>query len=369
MSSLKKLEIHNFRNLQSQSLEISNKVTLVLGNNGQGKTSLLEAISLVSTGKSFRTSKNSDLVHWHKNEASVNALIETSEGDKEVSFHIKNGRKSLSVNGEKTTFVEGLFGQLNSVEFTPDNLNLVSGGPSLRRKFFDRIFSQTSKSYLGNLVSYNRALKERNASLSSAGSTDKDIKIWDEILAKYAKFLVDAREKNLIRFRDLFLNSLSFVNCYPDTQQRELASISFSSELSGMSEKEILTALETSLPVDRLRGRTTFGAHKDDYYIEFGRDELRQAKSFCSQGQTRSLAMALKFAAVEFIQELSAGEYPIILLDDVESELDKSRKEALYRQINNIPSQVVITATEFSSEAKSALENPQTVLINQGSIS
>jgi len=364
------LELNSFRNIKDQRVDFPSRVTVIVGKNGQGKTSLLEAAYILSHAKSFRSSKPSELVSWSSStkDCLIRGGIEAEIGSRNLSYGVKKGKKEVLINEQKAKKAKDYYGQLKSVEFTPDDLKLVSGAPLTRRQFFDRVISQIRPNYVENLVRYHKALKQRNSLLSLGENDLKKFQVWNKLLIEHGLEVSRVREEVILEFKEYFTESYNFFTGYDEKKvNEEVSQLSYSSTFSKL--KDLEEKYTQSFPRD-LRTRTTnLGIHRDDYLVDFNPgDGFRVAKSSTSQGQKRSIALAIKFAAVKFIQKHSEDEAPILLLDDVESELDRFRKKALFWKIAEIPSQVIITATEISAENIKALGQPTVMEISEGSI-
>lgn len=360
---LNKLKIRNFRNLKEQEINFSKRTTIFTGRNGQGKTSILEAISVISHAKSFKTSKNKELINWNNPENTypnnflIEASIEKEDGSKNLTYQIKSRKKSLLVNNNKIDSLADYIGLLKSVEFIPEDLTLISGPPDGRRKFFDRLISQINPVYLLNLMKYQRSVKQRNQLLMSSSVNPNEINSWNTILAELNLNIAKERRENIEYFKEIFKEFYKYFSCFDkNSTNNEIANLEYKSSLLGddneiLSNKEIIEKYKYSYNLDLARKRTSFGAHRDDYLISlsFRGEKFREAKNLASQGQKRSLALSLKFACLRFIEE-KTGEKPLLLIDDIESELDIVRKEALFKKILELENQVILTTTEINKD-------------------
>jgi len=370
---LLRIERENFRNLKSQQVDFQKQVTVLTGKNGQGKTSLLESIYVLSHSKSFRTARPSEMVNWDsEKDCSLKAIVESEEGEKEVVWRVVSGKREMLVNGSRVTASSGFYGNLKCVEFTPDDLTLVSGSPGERRKFFDRLISQTSESYFENLLAYHRALKQRN-SLILRGENNPSVFIpWNEIMADKGLFVAEQRSNFTSEFSKFFSSNYSYFTGYEQSKvgiesaQLKYASRFIDDEGKALAKEEVMAELASRLSQDISRRTSLYGIHRDDFeiYLDTGSGS-RQAKKSASQGQKRSISLALKFAAVNLIEKIT-GDRPVVLLDDVESELDRFRKQALFGKIAELGGQVVITATELNGENRRNLSSPEVFQIENG---
>lgn len=393
---VRSVELSNFRNLKPQVVRFSSKNTVVVGANGQGKTSLIEAIYLLAQTRSFRTPRTQELVHWGGMSADVKATVKTAEGEKIIHYQILSGRKSVTINGHSVTAAEKFYGQLMAVEFTPDDLDLVKGGPNTRRAFLDKTLSMVDRSFVADLVRYNRALKSRNRILvelkAKAGGSSRAIRgsasypvelaPWDTLLVQYGTAVLSKRARFVGRFSpifaDIFRNVVSGCG--------ETASLSYLSELLTPDRAELEPSVYAQRFVqeffrDLRVGTTGVGPHRDDLLIQLLPSEVlggdatsescaapRRAREIASQGQARTIALALKIAAARYLHE-ETGEPPVLLLDDVESELDRFRRDALFELVRQSGNQVIITATAVAPELETRLGEFAILQLHEGQIS
>jgi len=313
------------------------------------------------------------MVNWDsEKDCSLKAIVESEEGEKEVVWRVVSGKREMLVNGSRVTASSGFYGNLKCVEFTPDDLTLVSGSPGERRKFFDRLISQTSESYFENLLAYHRALKQRN-SLILRGENNPSVFIpWNEIMADKGLFVAEQRSNFTSEFSKFFSSNYSYFTGYEQSKvgiesaQLKYASRFIDDEGKALAKEEVMAELASRLSQDISRRTSLYGIHRDDFeiYLDTGSGS-RQAKKSASQGQKRSISLALKFAAVNLIEKIT-GDRPVVLLDDVESELDRFRKQALFGKIAELGGQVVITATELNGENRRNLSSPEVFQIENG---
>ena len=364
---LEELEVRGIRNLRPQLISFPKRVTLIFGQNGQGKTSVLEAIFLLSQNRSFRSTQIRDVVQrtpgrkesrnevqettFKEGEACIRGLVRSSLGTREITLQISRGKKTLLLDGKKAQAAGQFFGQLRVVTFTPEELQLVKGAPLLRRQFVDRILSIVDHGYLQHLVHYQRALKQRNALLAkAAGGNEESLLPWEQILAEHGRAIAITRE-NFLRTITPACQKYYQDLCRPsEVAAEETIGLRYKSDFFPeeeiLSEKSALAEYAGYRASDRRIKSTHFGIHRDDVEIVFRSDELKGlARALASQGQTRTIALAMKLAAVQYIEEVT-GEPPLLLLDDVESELDAMRREGLFEFLQASQNQVVITTTD-----------------------
>jgi len=320
-----KLELTNFRNYTNSSTTFEDGLNFIVGHNAQGKTNLLESIYLLSVGKSPKNSKEKQLIKFNTEKAKISVDFLTVAGNKNIQMYLdKQDKKTISVNKLNILKITELVGILSVVYFSPDELKLIKEVPEDRRNFLDISISQFDKTYLYNLIRYNRILKMRNQILKSPDSMESKT----EQLKLFTPQLIDTAEK-IIEKRLKFIEKLKNIakNIHKTITLTENLEIMYSYQpKENISIKEDLkNQFNNSLEKELELGYTTVGPHRDD--IIFKINEL-DCKHYASQGQQRTVALVVKLSLMEVIKE-EIGEYPILLLDDVLSELDNERQERL----------------------------------------
>lgn len=329
------LTVDNFRNHTHTTLQLDPGVNVLVGPNGQGKTNLLEAIYLSCVGRGWRTSRDNEMVQFGKDNALVQVTAVKKFGAVDIAIQLGMGlKKSIAINRVPIAKVAELMGQINCIFFSPDELKLVKEAPADRRRFINIDLSQIDKTYFYALARYNKILQQRNAYLKD-NSDPRELAIWDGQLVKQGKIIIAKRQE--------FIQKLT---PYVEAKHKELTGgqekISLTYETCADLEKELLAARERDL---RLR-TTTVGPHRDDLAITINGQDVRV---FGSQGQQRTVALSIKLAELDLFTKLT-GERPILLLDDVFSELDSSRRTRLLIAIAN--TQAIITATDVPTSGK-----------------
>lgn len=378
---LNTLELRGFRNLQDQNISFPGRICTVVGKNGQGKTSLLEAIFLLSHAKSFRAGTINELVRWGDSvDSSVQGDFETTDGRKTLTFSIVGGKREISLNSNKVKKASLFYGQSKSVVFTPDDLQLVKGAPILRRGFIDRILAMIDPMYVEHLVHYQRALKSRNSilqkrsmdSYSGIEEIEKVLIPWNILLVQHGLKIAGRRlefilelEKGVKKYYEYLLGDLQ-------EGRVEKANCSFQSQLTRegqlLDEDELLGVYQRTINKDIRYGSSTIGPHRDDLELQLDCGSgVRNSKRTASQGQARCIALALKLSAIDIIAD-STGEAPLLLLDDVESELDQGRRRALYELLESVKNQIILSTTDLSSSSLSKLKEAMTLEIEQGRV-
>lgn len=322
---IEKLELNNFRNYTNSIINLSNGVNFIVGSNAQGKTNMLESVYILSVGKSPKNSKDKQIIKFGKERAKIAVDFLTLAGKKNIQMYLdKSDKKSIKINNLNILKLTELVGTLSVVYFSPDELKLIKEVPEDRRSFLDVSISQFDKTYLYNLLKYNRILKMRNQILKSLDS----IETKKEQLKLFTPQLIDTAEK-IIEKRLNFIENLKIIakdihkiitidenlEIFYSYKQKE--NISIKDDLKSEFEKIIDKELEL--------GYTCFGPHRDDMIFKINNLDC---KFYASQGQQRTVALVVKLSLMEVIKQ-EIGEYPILLLDDVLSELDSNRQERL----------------------------------------
>ena len=350
---VKKIEIKDFRNIESINLSPSSEINIISGENAQGKTNLIEAIWFFTGAKSFRGIKDNEAVRKNKEKAKIKIEFFSESIENTAEIEIKD-KKTAKYNGKSLKSASYLAGNFYCVVFSPDDLNFVSGSPSLRRRFIDIAIGQLYPKYIEILREYNRAVKQRNIILKDSirdGSLIFLLDDFEKIIANEGKKIIDYRKKYLEYLKNTATEIYSGIS-----EQKEILDIKYKSTVETDFKEELKIARET----DKFRGITSIGPHRDD--INFKINDLN-AREFASQGQKRSIALSLKLAEAEIIKKIT-DKQPVILLDDVMSELDKSRQNYILNKIKGV--QVFITCCD--EENFNILENGNIIRIKNGAI-
>lgn len=340
------LEINyvNFRNLEDKNIKFSSKFNLFFGKNGQGKTSILEAIYFCATGKSFRTSKIQELIKYHKEKMGVYIQYEDSISKKELSIKMDKKIKEYKYNKKKTTF-DKFYGKVNIVTFIPEDIELIMGTPSIRRTFFDAEIAQTSYDYLKNLKDYNKILKIRNKYLKEKKVNDELYKIYQEEYIKLsAKIILKRIEyvKNIsiilnLNYRKLFDNKKELSLKYSSSIGEIFSKGLNLEKLEGIIRKKIEEIKYQEIKY----GYSLIGPQKDDF--KFLLNE-REAKGFSSQGEKKSIIFSLKLSEIDMVIR-EKREIPVFIIDDISSYFDSIRKENIVEYLKKRDIQVFLSST------------------------
>lgn len=340
-----RLTLHNYRNYAQLSLDFTHNLNIFIGENAQGKTNIIEAIYYASMGHSHRTNTDSELISWQKIEANIGLTFERLGIENQLKFHFSNEKSKEIVYNSHPIKQKDLIGAVNVVLFSPEDLGLIKGAPSGRRKFLDNEISQASPTYYRQLIKYNRIIAQRNMLLKKIKErkAKRDLlESWDAQLSVIASAVVIKRLDAVKK-----LNMLANLMHRRISKNKENLEISYCLQGSDNNVPEDLITwynnkLSESHDLDILRGNTNVGPHRDDIVLKVNHINLR---SFGSQGQQRTGVLALKLAELEFIKS-ETGQYPVLLLDDVMSELDLNRREQLLLFIKE-RIQTFITATDM----------------------
>ena len=349
---MKVLEIsfNNFRNLENSKINVSENINVIYGDNAQGKTNLLECIWLFNGVRSFRGSKDSELVSFNTKEkfATANLKFFFEDRIQNVQINIVNGKREAILNGVKKKSTSHIIGKCTSVVFSPEHLNLVKSGPSERRRFLDGAICRLKMKYAIEFSKYKKILNQRNALLKEI-NINKNLKdtidVWDENLANSGAYLIIERFKYIELLKKYAIEYHSGIS-----KGKEKLDIIYKSSCNINKEDnfkqiydKLLINLKNNLTNDLSFGFTNIGPHRDD--LEFLINNVK-SKTFASQGQQRSIVLSLKLAEASILEEKS-DERPVILLDDVLSELDIYRQDFLLNKIENW--QVFITCCDINS--------------------
>ena len=335
---INKIKINNFRNYNKEEINLEKNINIFYGENAQGKTNIIEAIFLCSMGKSFRAKKDKEMIKLNEQNALVEVEYEKSDRDGKIKIEIGN-KKNIYLNGIKIKKLSELLGNLNIVIFTPDDINILKGGPQNRRRFLDIMISQLKPNYIYNLNLYLKTLEQRNNYLRQIKEEHKDenlLEIWDEKLAEYAEKIFLYRKEFIEKIKEKIVEIHKKI-----TQNNENIKIEY---ISDCEKKETyLKKLKNEREKDIQRGYTGVGIHRDDFNVYINDKPLN---IYGSQGQHRTVLLSMKISELNIIYD-EIGEYPILLLDDFMSELDSNRRANLLANIENI--QVIITCTDKMS--------------------
>ena len=329
------LTVNHFRNHTHTTLQLADGVNVLVGSNAQGKTNLLEAIYLACVGRGWRAGRDNEMIQFGQERTLVHVTAQKKFGSVEIAIQLGVGqKKSIAINRVPIAKVAELMGQINCIFFSPDELKLVKEAPADRRRFLNIDISQLDKTYFYALTRYNKILQQRNAYLKN-NSDPRELSIWDTQLVTQGNILIQKRQAFLQKLAPYVVAKHKALTGGKET-------ITLTYETCTDLARELTAARERDL---RLR-TTTVGPHRDDLAILLNGQDVR---IYGSQGQQRTVALSIKLAELDLFTELT-GERPVLLLDDVFSELDSSRQSRLLTAIAH--TQTIITATDAPSVGK-----------------
>ena len=354
---IKSIELSDYRNYDHLSMEFSPGTNILYGDNAQGKTNILEAIYVSATTKSHKGSKDRDIINFNKEEAHVRTVIEKENVETRIDMHLRKSKsKGLAIDGQRVKKAADLIGLCNVVFFSPEDLGIIKNGPSERRRFVDMELCQLDSFYFYNLSNYNKIVEQRNTLLKDMyfnPQLRETLNIWDMQLVSYGSKIIE---------RKLFVEQLNEI----------IEGIHFS--LSGGREK-IKIVYEPDVQIEDFEKKllenqerdvrskmTTVGPHRDDFSFLIGDVDIRK---FGSQGQQRTAALSLKLSEIELVKKITK-DTPILLLDDVLSELDSNRQNYLLNSIGNI--QTIITCTGLEEFVNNRFEIDRVFKVTNGSV-
>lgn len=332
---IKSIELQNFRNYELQKVEFDESTNILYGDNAQGKTNVLEAVFVSGTTKSHKGSKDMEMISFDKDESHIKTIINKNNIDYRIDMHIKkNKNKGIAINGVPVRKSMDLYGIVNIIFFSPEDLGIIKSGPSARRRFIDMELCQLDKIYASNLINYNKTIDQRNKLLKDISfnpSLEDTLDIWDMQIVKYGREIIARREKFVNEMNEIIKNIHSKLSGGKEdiliTYEYSVDEDNFERLLTSNRERDIKTRA------------TNIGPHRDDICFLVNDIDIRK---YGSQGQKRTTALSLKLAEIELVKK-SIGDMPVLLLDDVLSELDSNRQNYLLNSIKNV--QTIITCT------------------------
>ncbi|MEF9939670.1 MAG: DNA replication/repair protein RecF [Clostridium sp.] len=332
---IESLELKNYRNYKDLHIDFDQGTNILYGNNAQGKTNILEAIYVCATTKSHRGSKDKEMIEFGEEESHIKIKIKKEGVPYRIDMHLRmNKTKGVAINGIPIHKASELFGVVNVVFFSPEDLNIIKNGPSERRRFIDMELCQLNKLYVHSLVQYNKIIMQRNKLLKEISfkpEYEEMLDIWDMQLVSYGCEIINYREKFIMQLNDI----IKTIH-YTLSGEKENLIIKYEANVASEDFERILKKNR----IQDMKQKTTLaGPHRDDMTFYVNQIDIRK---FGSQGQQRTAALSLKLAEIEIVKKI-VKDYPILLLDDVLSELDKSRQEQLLSVIKHI--QTIITCT------------------------
>ena len=373
---IKSLKLLYFRNYLSTNIEVHPSLNVLVGNNANGKTNIIESIFCLALGKSYRTKSDSECIMFGETATAMSCIVNKNNRELDIMLGINNKGKSAKIAGIKKTKLTDFVGELNVVLFSPEDLQIVKGSPALRREFMNREFYQFSRIYHKDYLMYQHLLKQRNSYLKDMRKNPKDemsLAYLETLTSQLAKVALYITKERVSFVQDI--SKLTYKNMLNISNGQETLKIKYKSSVldalniaeindESFTEENLTKVMMKKSFDDIMRGSTKIGPQHDD--LEFYINDL-DAKMYASQGQQRSIVLSLKLAEINYLKE-KTGTYPVLLLDDVLSELDKNRQLKLLDAINeNV--QTFITTPSISDIKEDLLKKAKVFKIEDGNIS
>ncbi|MDE5803085.1 MAG: DNA replication/repair protein RecF [Lachnospiraceae bacterium] len=356
---IKRLELADYRNYESLDLQFDKGTNILYGDNAQGKTNILEAIYVAATTKSHKGSKDNEIINFDKEEAHIRTYLEKDAIETRVDMHLRKSKsKGIAIDGQKIKKAADLLGLCNVVFFSPEDLNIIKNGPAERRRFVDMELCQLDSFYLYNLNHYNKIVNQRNKLLKDM-YMNPDLKdtltIWDSQLVSFGSKIIERRKI----FAEQ-LNEIIFEIHKKLSGGKEEILVYYNPDVSV---EDFEVKLKMNQERDIKLKQTTVGPHRDDFSFMIGKVDVRR---FGSQGQQRTAALSLKLSEIELVKKI-AKDFPVLLLDDVLSELDSNRQNYLLNSIGDI--QTIITCTGLEEFVNNRFEINKVYKVTNGKVS
>lgn len=355
---IKSLELANYRNYESLELQFDRGTNILYGDNAQGKTNILEAIYIAATTKSHKGSKDKEIVNFDKDEAHIRTYIEKDDIETRVDMHLRKSKsKGIAVDGQKLKKAADLLGICNVVFFSPEDLGIIKNGPSERRRFIDMELCQLDNIYLYNLNNYNKIVNQRNKLLKDMymnPDLKETLNIWDMQLVSYGIKIIERRRVFVQQLNELIYDIHKKLSGDKEdlhiVYEPNVEIENFEKSMRYSRDKDIKAKM------------TTVGPHRDDFSIVIRGIDIRK---YGSQGQQRTAALSLKLSEIELVKKITKDN-PILLLDDVLSELDSNRQNYLLNSIGNI--QTIITCTGLEEFVNNRFEINRVFKVTEGTV-
>ena len=356
---IKSIELKNFRNYEELNLNLDGGTNILYGDNAQGKTNILESIYVSGTTKSHKGSRDKEMIRFGEDEAHIRTMVEKNQMSYQIDMHLKKNRsKGIAINGVPIRKASELFGVLNMVFFSPEDLNIIKNGPSERRRFLDSEICQLDKIYLSDLTKYNKVLNQRNKLLKDMvfhPDLENTLSVWDMQLISYGRRIISRRRRFVEELNEIVRGIHESISGGREqltlTYEPDIEEAFFEDELNRAKEK------------DRKYCSTSVGPHRDDISFFIGDIDIRK---FGSQGQQRTSALSLKLSEIELVKRC-IHDTPVLLLDDVLSELDSNRQNYLLNSIHDI--QTVITCTGLDEFVRNRFQIDKIFEVISGTVS
>ena len=355
---IKSIELSNFRNYEHLDISFDEGTTILYGDNAQGKTNILEAAYVSGTTKSHKGSRDKEMIRFDETESHIKTIVQKNDRDYQIDIHLKkNKAKGIAINKVPIKKAADLFGILNIIFFSPEDLNIIKNGPAERRRFIDAELCQLDKIYLSDLTNYNKALNQRNKLLKDIyyhPNLKETLPVWDMQLIRYGRKIIERRRRFIQELNEIVSDihqkisggkEEMILNYEPDIED-----IFFEDELIRAKERDLKYA------------QTSVGPHRDDLKITVNSIDVRK---YGSQGQQRSCALSLKLSEIKLVEQ-TIHDQPVLLLDDVLSELDQNRQNYLLQAIDE--TQTIITCTGLDEFVKNRFTLNKVYEVKNGSI-
>jgi len=355
---VRSVELSNFRNYETLHINLDKGTNILYGNNAQGKTNILESIYVCGTTKSHKGSKDKEMIRFTCEESHIRTVVEKNDQEYQIDIHLrKNRSKGIAINQIPIKKASELFGILNIVFFSPEDLNIIKSGPSERRRFLDSELCQLDKIYLYNLTKYNKILNQRNKLLKELifkPDLEDTLSVWDLQLIEYGKKIIEERANFVKRINEIVFD----IHRKISGNKEELKLLYEPNVEKEEFEKRLIAARSKDLK----QKQTTVGPHRDDLLFSIFDVDIRK---FGSQGQQRTSALSLKLSEIELVKQ-TAKDTPVLLLDDVLSELDHNRQNFLLNSIHNI--QTIVTCTGLDEFIKNRFQIDKIYQVIEGTV-
>lgn len=355
---IKSIELQNFRNYEDLNISFDEGTNIFYGDNAQGKTNILEAAYLSGTTKSHKCSKDKEMIRFGEQESHIRTVVVKKDKEYQIDMHLKNNRsKGIAINKVPIKKASELFGILNMVFFSPEDLNIIKNGPAERRRFLDSELCQLDKIYLSDLTTYNKILNQRNKLLKDMvyrPDLKDTLPVWDMQLVETGKKIIRRRKQFVEELNEIVHDIHYRISGGKEDlilqYEPNIDDIFFEDELSRVKERDMRQCM------------TSVGPHRDDLLFSIGEVDIRK---FGSQGQQRTSALSLKLSEIELVKR-SIHDTPVLLLDDVLSELDSNRQNYLLNSIHD--TQTLITCTGLDEFVKNRFQINKIFKVVQGTV-
>ena len=354
---IEKLALNNYRNYDNADITFSDGINILYGDNAQGKTNILEAVYMTATTKSHRSSKDKDIIRFGSDESHIRTELKKNDVSHRIDIHLRKSKsKGIAIDMIPIKRSADLFGMINIILFSPEDLSIIKNGPAERRRFMDMELCQLNRIYYNNLSTYNKILNQRNNQLKEDmyGKNQDILDVWDSQLIDYGLKIIKDRNNFINMINEIIVDIHRVL-----TNGKEDLRLVYD---KNVSEDNFAIELCNRRDMDIRLMSTSVGPHRDD--ISFMINDI-DVRKYGSQGQQRTVALSLKLAEIELVKKI-INDNPILLLDDVMSELDSTRRDALLSSISNI--QTIITCTGYDDFIKERLSVDMIYKVEQGKI-